>query len=1519
MPKPKTVGDVWQFTATAGWVREDIPLFSEAGDVLNKFRTAALKGKPRRNMRVAEKIRLRDTDWGEEQSRAWETIKNGLLTSVTTSYRDRRKKACLFSDASTTGWAYAITQCDVDELDKPWEEQRHELLAVNSGKFRNSQVHWGMPCKEAYPIRHAVERHRRLLEGNVPFASVNDHKSLTYVLDEPARKCVVSVAARDRLRRWAEYLRSFAFDTVHIPGAKNHFCDLLSRNGCSEVAMAWEHGKAAQLRGEQVRPQMAIITPRLAPVAVRTNGKDMNVSGSDLMPQTLGKEWPTPERLRQAQQRANIVSDVMRKDLSVPLYTDVSGRVLLHAGDGETMEVLAVCHQGDWTHRSMKGTIAEFRRHFKLHGMGVKAEEEYIRGLCRRCLSCIKTKTGSTIPRPMWYMVYATRPFEYIHLDFVHLPDAVDGKKYLLVITDDFSLTTVLHACESNDADTVVKVLLEHWLSHYPDPELMHSDGGSHFDNQVVKKLASVRGWKHTICTPYAKWAHGVAEHNNKEVLKILRPLCRQLDVEVNKWPSVIKLVQSAMNRQRRQARGGMSPIELTTGIKPVTAAAMLYHDGVMVEQLDEAATLTLQETVRQMARHMEGLYDAANVARRAKSEANRKKTSKEAIPDINIGDFVLYAKHKPDSKLDYTWVGPAVVTEVVSPLVLTVRPYTLYDRESFDVHISRVRRFAGKDLHVTEELQRDIEKDHPDNIVGKIVDHKMENGTMYLRVRWKGFTAEMDTWQDGKVLFEDAPSPVADYLKARTTNMDDVLRAYKAQYFPSLDAEEQTAQLRRAPGAVAAGRRKTVRRRGRTLAQVTAAVDTGGSNGEHGTRDDTTRGREPPEPRASDVDGGGDVTTRSHTDARTQRWKRRAALAEENSNQKKAGHSNAVVEEETWTVEERQAAVMASRASAARSTEVCGWQGPTEADKRLIAMLDGRTREVLRTVAAAHWVNSRMSTIYSRYDFTMGMARWMAVDQGVSDAAAGVGTDDSVDACDGGDDVETAPSEVTDEGSAPREPATCAESEVTDEGSVPRGPATCAEACRGEVEVAVADTAAKDDVGAGDDDSAVDSGGEADDAGETNSCGVKPSTWREKARPMFTLKTEVRPSSIPGAGMGLWLVEDAIKGERLAIYTGEVIDATEAASRTSAYMWKVNKKTFVDAEKDLSRKGRYVNDGGKSGKENNARMSRKRSLNVCKKTGVRWTGIVASKNIKAPAEIFMSYGKAYVWPEKKVAPMMMVCGYGYMECGEKEVDGGADDGAGGDKEEMEDVMPGEGATNEEDDVATGGGGTVTSGARAGGGVAAEEEDGVTMGGDVVMETGSANPGGGVAATLAGDMSTGGGDVMKEGVQIGGGVTMATGGTEPGGGAAATRMRDVTTGGGDAMTDDMLAGSDVVLMAEDAVPGGSAAGALVDDVPTGGGVAVATEGVAPGGGDTGERIGDMVTDGNRAAEGAAKDDEETADEEAGDEQRVEDGVVLSWLEQVGKQVVGAGVVRVMPKLMRAMKAFIRVWTDDEED
>ena len=125
------------------------------------------------------------------------------------------------------------------------------------------------------------------------------------------------------------------------------------------------------------------------------------------------------------------------------LYTDVNGRVALPAADPITETVIGICHMGDLRHRSIADTLTEFRRYYYIFDMKKTAEYHHVRSACGRCLACIKTRTQQVIPRPLWYMVYATAPFEYLHLDFLELPDATNGMKHVLVIVDDFSLTTV--------------------------------------------------------------------------------------------------------------------------------------------------------------------------------------------------------------------------------------------------------------------------------------------------------------------------------------------------------------------------------------------------------------------------------------------------------------------------------------------------------------------------------------------------------------------------------------------------------------------------------------------------------------------------------------------------------------------------------------------------------------------------------------------------------------------------------------------------------------------------------------------------------------------------------------------------------------------------------------------------------------------------------------------------------------------------------------------------------------------
>ena len=157
LPYPTTVGDVWRFKASVGWIRPDIPLLAVAETDLNDLITAALKGLNKRDMKAADRIPVANAGWGPKHKTAWDLIKKALTECITTSFRDRTMIACIFTDASSLGWAICITQCHPQELSKPWAEQQHELLAVSSGMFRNAQTNWAMGCKEAFPIVVAVE------------------------------------------------------------------------------------------------------------------------------------------------------------------------------------------------------------------------------------------------------------------------------------------------------------------------------------------------------------------------------------------------------------------------------------------------------------------------------------------------------------------------------------------------------------------------------------------------------------------------------------------------------------------------------------------------------------------------------------------------------------------------------------------------------------------------------------------------------------------------------------------------------------------------------------------------------------------------------------------------------------------------------------------------------------------------------------------------------------------------------------------------------------------------------------------------------------------------------------------------------------------------------------------------------------------------------------------------------------------------------------------------------------------
>ena len=279
-----------------------------------------------------------------------------------------------------------------------------------------------------------------------------------------------------------------------------------------------------------------------------------------------------------------------------------------------------------------------------------------------------------------------------------------------------------------------------------------------------------------------------------------------------------------------------------------------------------------MNDAATELADLLESHWDLADATRRAKSQANRRRTDLASIPDISRGDYVLYAVHVPDTKLDYTWRGPAQVLYRVNPQVFIVEPIAVEHIRPFPVHIQRLRRFASSDLGITEQLKIDVMRDHPDNVVQKLTKHRFDEGELWFLVRWLGFTAARDTWQRATELAQSCPDMIMQYYRKPRTKRTPELVAFVKKEFPAADHEarlfEKVGRQRDFPKS----RRKRQKQTASASLHATADVSTAAPAATQRRR----RGR----PRKANASGGAVHGTATQTPRRKRGRPRKAAAA---------------------------------------------------------------------------------------------------------------------------------------------------------------------------------------------------------------------------------------------------------------------------------------------------------------------------------------------------------------------------------------------------------------------------------------------------------------------------------------------------------------------------------------------------------------------------------------------------------------------------------------------------------------
>ena len=190
----------------------------------------------------------------------------------------------------------------------------------------------------------------------------------------------------------------------------------------------------------------------------------------------------------------------------------------------------------------------------------------------RVCRSCVLGKQHGEA-HPSKTKITTDKILELIHLDlFGPLSyDSLYGKKYCLVIVDDYSRYTWVYFFKkkSETQQRVIDFINMSQRQYQEKIMTIRSDNGSEFKNYTVEGFLSEEGIAHQYSTPYTPQQNGVAERKNRTLMDAARTMIAEYASPYNFWAEAISTACHATNRLFLRKLLNKTPYEILLGKKP--------------------------------------------------------------------------------------------------------------------------------------------------------------------------------------------------------------------------------------------------------------------------------------------------------------------------------------------------------------------------------------------------------------------------------------------------------------------------------------------------------------------------------------------------------------------------------------------------------------------------------------------------------------------------------------------------------------------------------------------------------------------------------------------------------------------------------------------------------------------------------------------------------------------------------------------------------------------------------------
>lgn len=490
-PRPKNSTEVKRFLGLASWYRRFVPHFSTIVSPLNEL----LKGGKGKKLPI---------QWNDVAEKAFQDVKQALVSAPILSSPDFSLKFTIQCDASATGLGSVLTQVQ-DGVEK--------VIAFASRSLSRTERNWSTYQRELAAVLFGITKFRPFIEGT-RFTVITDHYSLLWFhkLREPTGV----------LARWAAQLQQFDFDIVHRKGKLNVVPDALSRSPLPEEVNI-----------------LGVLLEDLEPWYLKMRDNITN----------------HPENYPHWAIKDGYIYKYLPKN--IPLKTNMSDWKLV-VPLSQRKQIISQCHDIPTSgHFGFYKTIKKITENFYWPKMR-KDVFKYI----RNCDICHSQKMPNSAP--MGFMGTERKismPFQCIFLDFLGpYPRSPRGNTHAIVVSDYFTKYILVKPIRAATAKALISFIENEVFLIYGVSQFIVCDNGTQMTGKDFKEFTD----KYKVQVLYNARYHpqtNAAERNIRTLLTSIRCfLKRHKD-----WDQEIYKIAHAMRVSTHHAVG-YSPVFLNFG-----------------------------------------------------------------------------------------------------------------------------------------------------------------------------------------------------------------------------------------------------------------------------------------------------------------------------------------------------------------------------------------------------------------------------------------------------------------------------------------------------------------------------------------------------------------------------------------------------------------------------------------------------------------------------------------------------------------------------------------------------------------------------------------------------------------------------------------------------------------------------------------------------------------------------------------------------------------------------------------